>query len=249
MRTLCLVLLLLVSQVALVGEEKQYPVTLKLLETKHNTSTSSASHVDTNCTQNPWNNDVNCSSQQVGGGQHVTSFSTVEASDGNTYEVECVPGFAGRFLQGGAEAVAAQNGTTSYSGCGMQPGIYHARWDKGRLKILVFNSKGKSKEWTFGIRSSRATVQEVKQPVLPTAAQKAAENSGESANLLLSSTPPGADVELDASFIGQTPSTVPVQPGNHTVRITKPGFQPWEKQLRTSGGQITIAAELEPVHK
>ena len=60
------------------------------------------------------------------------------------------------------------------------------------------------------------------------------------------STPDGADVELDGAFVGSAPSTVTVANGDHSVLITKKGYQPYEKKLHTSGGTISLRAELEP---
>jgi len=59
------------------------------------------------------------------------------------------------------------------------------------------------------------------------------------------STPDGADVELDGAFVGSAPSTVAVANGDHTVRVSKQGYQPYEKKLRTSGGTISLRADLQ----
>ncbi len=65
--------------------------------------------------------------------------------------------------------------------------------------------------------------------------------------LTLTSTPDGADIEMDGAFVGNTPSTVALANGDHTVRVTKRGYQPYEKKLRTSGGSVSLRAELEVV--
>lgn len=62
-----------------------------------------------------------------------------------------------------------------------------------------------------------------------------------------SSSPPGADIEIDGSFVGNTPSSVSVAPGDHTIKITKSGYHPWERKLKTSMGNVKISPELEPV--
>lgn len=66
-----------------------------------------------------------------------------------------------------------------------------------------------------------------------------------STEIAFTSTPDGADIELDGRFMGSTPSTVGVPAGEHTVRISKRGYQPYEKQLRTTGGAITLHADLQ----
>jgi len=77
-------------------------------------------------------------------------------------------------------------------------------------------------------------------PPPPAAAQATTE-------LALGSTPTGAEVEVDGAFVGNTPSIVAVTSGDHTVRVSKKGFKPYEKTLRTSSGKINLNAELEAV--
>jgi hypothetical protein len=67
------------------------------------------------------------------------------------------------------------------------------------------------------------------------------------AMLNISSTPPDADIELDGGFVGNTPSSIGVAGGEHALRITKKGFVPWERKIRSSSGTITVSAELEPL--
>jgi hypothetical protein len=79
----------------------------------------------------------------------------------------------------------------------------------------------------------------------------AASSSGEgarrmSAKLQLESTPPGADIEIDGSFVGNAPSDVQVTEGEHTVSVKKAGFKDWERKVKVSGGSsIRLSAELE----
>jgi hypothetical protein len=65
------------------------------------------------------------------------------------------------------------------------------------------------------------------------------------AELNISSTPPGAEVELDGKFVGDTPSTVGVSPGDHVIAISKKGYKSWERKIKVTTGKIDIAAELE----
>jgi hypothetical protein len=81
--------------------------------------------------------------------------------------------------------------------------------------------------------------------------QNATSNSGEgvrlmSAKLQLESTPPGADIAIDGSFVGNAPSDVQVTEGEHTVSVKKAGFKDWERKVKVSGGSsIRLSAELE----
>jgi hypothetical protein len=79
----------------------------------------------------------------------------------------------------------------------------------------------------------------------PTVAPPAAPASSTTAKLQLESTPPGADIELDGSFVGNTPSDVQVPEGEHTITV-KSGFKDWERKLKVTGGStIHLSAELE----
>jgi hypothetical protein len=79
----------------------------------------------------------------------------------------------------------------------------------------------------------------------------AASSSGEgarrmSAKLQLESTPSGADIEIDGSFVGNAPSDVQVTEGEHTVSVKKAGFKDWERKVKVNGGSsIRLSAELE----
>ena len=57
-----------------------------------------------------------------------------------------------------------------------------------------------------------------------------------SAKIQLESDPAGADIEVDGSFVGNTPSEVQVSDGEHTVSVKKTGFKDWERKLKVSGG-------------
>ncbi len=60
------------------------------------------------------------------------------------------------------------------------------------------------------------------------------------------SDPSGADITLDSQFVGNTPSTIKVPRGLHTVVLSKNGFKTWQRTLSvSSGGSITLDATLE----
>ena len=61
----------------------------------------------------------------------------------------------------------------------------------------------------------------------------------------ISSTPPGAEIEVDGKFVGNTPSSVTVSTGDHTIKIAKKGYKPWERSLTASVGTVNLNAELE----
>jgi hypothetical protein len=71
-------------------------------------------------------------------------------------------------------------------------------------------------------------------------------NGSVSAKLQMESDPPGADIEIDGSFVGDTPSDVQVTEGEHTVSMKKTGFKDWERKLKVNGGSnVHLKAELE----
>jgi len=67
-----------------------------------------------------------------------------------------------------------------------------------------------------------------------------------SAKLQIDSSPPGADIEVDGSFVGNTPSEVQIAAGDHTVVVKKSGFKNWQRTLKSSAGSsVHLTAELE----
>jgi hypothetical protein len=67
-----------------------------------------------------------------------------------------------------------------------------------------------------------------------------------SAKLQIDSSPSGADIELDGSYVGSTPSGIQATEGDHTVIVRKPGFKNWERKLKVTGGNsVQLSAELE----
>src|SRR5271155_2168877 len=64
--------------------------------------------------------------------------------------------------------------------------------------------------------------------------------------LAVASVPDGADIEVDGSFVGNTPSDVQVAEGDHTITVKKTGFKDWERKLKvTAGSSVHLNAELE----
>ncbi|PSH05120.1 MAG: hypothetical protein CXZ00_02895 [Acidobacteria bacterium] len=62
----------------------------------------------------------------------------------------------------------------------------------------------------------------------------------------ITSTPSGADIELDGQFVGNTPSPLSVTPGEHGVKLVKTGYTSWERRINLSAGSsLKIAPDLE----
>lgn len=79
----------------------------------------------------------------------------------------------------------------------------------------------------------------------PQAALTPASSAGALTAVSISSAPPSADVEVDGKFVGNTPSSVTLPAGEHTVRITKKGYKAWERKLTVSAGATNVNADLE----
>jgi hypothetical protein len=87
--------------------------------------------------------------------------------------------------------------------------------------------------------------------VAPTTDNSQAQPSVESgpaaqpASVIVKSTPPGADINVDGKFMGSTPSTIQLAPGEHEVSIEKEELRPWQRTMTiTAGGSTTIDATL-----
>jgi hypothetical protein len=66
------------------------------------------------------------------------------------------------------------------------------------------------------------------------------------ATVTVKSTPVGADINVDGKFMGNTPSTIPLPPGDHMISVEKEGLRPWQRQVTVSAGwSINIDATLE----
>jgi hypothetical protein len=79
----------------------------------------------------------------------------------------------------------------------------------------------------------------------PPLSAPAAPSAAVQASLVIDSTPPGADIEIDGAFVGNTPSSVSIAPGGHQVCVKKKGFNDWSKSLNVTGGTVHLNAELE----
>ncbi len=65
------------------------------------------------------------------------------------------------------------------------------------------------------------------------------------ASLTVDSPTPGAEIEIDGSFVGSTPSTVSVVPGQHRIVVKKKGYSDWARTMTVSGSGVRVSAELE----
>jgi hypothetical protein len=68
--------------------------------------------------------------------------------------------------------------------------------------------------------------------------------SSKVANVHVTSTPMGADILIDGKFVGSTPSTLQLAPGDHTINVRKNGFSAWNRTVHVVPGDLNLPAEL-----
>jgi hypothetical protein len=62
----------------------------------------------------------------------------------------------------------------------------------------------------------------------------------------VNSEPPGADIVVDDSYAGSTPSQVKLKPGTRSIKIVKKGYAPWVRSMSVEAGESkSIFAELD----
>ena len=75
-----------------------------------------------------------------------------------------------------------------------------------------------------------------------------ATNTAALSTLLVKSTPDGAEITIDGKYVGSTPSTLTLSPGEHTIKVEKLGFKLWERPMTVgAGGTLTVDATLEKI--
>ncbi|HMD99825.1 MAG TPA: PEGA domain-containing protein [Terriglobia bacterium] len=70
--------------------------------------------------------------------------------------------------------------------------------------------------------------------------------SDQLASVGVASQPAGADITVDGKYVGSTPSTVKLTPGDHLIKIEKSGFKARERTITvSSGSEVTVSTTLE----
>jgi len=106
------------------------------------------------------------------------------------------------------------------------------------------NSTVKKPESAIEVPEAKAVPQEpsmTKSPGQPVAVQ--GENKGK---IWLTSTPDAADVYVDDKFVGNTPATLRLDPGNHTIKVSQNGYKAWSKDLAViASSEVSLKATLD----
>lgn len=65
-------------------------------------------------------------------------------------------------------------------------------------------------------------------------------------SLVIKSDPEAGEITIDGKFVGTTPSTIQLKPGDHAILIEKSGFKAWQKTISvTAGSSVTLSATLD----
>ncbi|HEV2729643.1 MAG TPA: PEGA domain-containing protein [Terriglobales bacterium] len=96
------------------------------------------------------------------------------------------------------------------------------------------------------LRAAAAAAAQSKASPTPIAVPATPTPAATTAKVSVASMPDGADIEVDGSFVGNTPSDIEVGTGEHAVAVKKSGFKLWEKKLKVNAGSsVHLKAELE----
>ncbi len=59
------------------------------------------------------------------------------------------------------------------------------------------------------------------------------------------STPKGADISVDGSYVGRTPTSISLSPGEYDIKISKHDFRSYEHNLTVTTEHLTVSAYLQ----
>ena len=137
---------------------------------------------------------------------------------------------------------------------------FDARKDKNGLTVLYRNAKGKETKQVYQVVAATPGAQAVRPPdssprspadadqapALPATAGPASPAAVGTVRCRFASTPAGAEITLDGSYVGSTPSVIDVSTGKHAVEFSLPGFGRWRRDLIViAGSELTISAILQ----
>ena len=63
--------------------------------------------------------------------------------------------------------------------------------------------------------------------------------------LQITSQPQGADIEVDGSFVGNTPASLTLPIGEHVIAVKKTGHKTWQRTIKVAVGEVNVTSELE----
>jgi hypothetical protein len=80
----------------------------------------------------------------------------------------------------------------------------------------------------------------------PAPAAPVADTSAVAANaaITIDATVPNCDIEVDGSFMGNTPSTLNLTAGKHDIVVKKTGYADWTRSMTVASGSVRLSAEM-----
>lgn len=187
---------------------------------------------------------------QVAWGSHIPRYNEYRATGrGNVWEGETVHGFDFTYDCSFPVRRTARN----------QP--YLAKWKKGQVRLDLLAAKIGSNDkyqecelqttvvpgvYVVGDNSLTEVSQEEFKKIKT---QRDAGNQNTTASAIskvtVASAPDSAEIEVDGEFMGNTPSVLELDPGEHSIAVRKAGYKTWEKKLKLTAGEIKLNADLE----
>lgn len=231
MKIVGLLLLTLAAQPMLAKDD--WPLTIKVLSTKNIEDPHGSFHLSWFSSSAGWAQ----SGGRAGWSHRVAEHDFVEADNGNSYELQ------------------PKNPKDM-----LLPGTYQAKIEKRDVKVCEPKDNGKCREVKFWVVEAVPTAQTpavtpktdepapnlaVAPMLAPPAPTLASSPAVAQASLNIDSSPSEADIEIDGTFVGNTPSTVSVDAGIHKIAVKKKGFTDWNKTINVTNGSVHIKAELE----
>lgn len=75
-------------------------------------------------------------------------------------------------------------------------------------------------------------------PSFPTVSPDSGLESPVEADVNITSEPAGAEIYVDGKLNGSTPSRIPLGVGEHSIKVTRPGYKDWERKITVEQGSV-----------
>jgi hypothetical protein len=139
-----------------------------------------------------------------------------------------------------------------------KPGAILLQGDKDNYRAILVALQGvsgvpvsvseKDREFVpVEVRAEVSTAPDEESDGAKTGTKSAASTSQASTGVVnLTSDPVGADISLDGNFIGNSPATLKLAAGTHTILVKMAGYADWTRQITVgTGSEVQLTATLE----
>jgi len=105
--------------------------------------------------------------------------------------------------------------------------------DRGKLckQLYTYVGGGGSPPLSSSHTGTLASNPAEKASAVPLSPVTSENTGGTTVKCTFTSDPAGAEIILDGSFVGSAPSVLSLDPGNHKILMSLPGFLPWNRDL------------------